>query len=197
MSRRKVRRAGLAVAVAIVAGALAGAVIAAQKDPQDPQEFARAIREAQSVKVADIASAGGGLGRGVFVQKTSSGLFCLWDAPSAGSPDQKGGCNQGENPLGGRPLFMSLSYEGGPAVADVTEASVVGLAADEVETVHVVLSDGLRQTVGLRRIPASVGDFRAFGHRFSRGELRRGVFPAAVVAFDADGNEIDRQATGF
>jgi hypothetical protein len=37
----------------------------------------------------------------------------------------------------------------------------------------------------------------AFGHRFSRGELRRGVTPVAVVAFDQNGNEIDRQETGF
>lgn len=197
MSRRRIRAAGLGVVAAIVAGGLAGAVVAAQRDPQDPQEFATAIRDALSVKVADIPSAGGLRERGLFVQKTSSGLFCLWDAASASSLDQKGGCNSAENPLGGRPIFVSFAYEGGPAVSDVTDARLVGLTAAEVATVHVLMSDGSRRTMTLRKVPDSIGDFRAFGHRFGRGELRRGAAPVAVVALDASGTEIDRQPTGF
>jgi len=197
MSRRRIRTAGLGVVAAIVAGGLAGAVIAAQRDPQDPQEFATAIRNTQSVKIADIPSAGALRERGLFVQKTSSGLFCLWDAASASSPDQKGGCNSAENPLGGKPLFVSFSYEGGPAISDVVDARLVGLATADVATVLVLMRNGRRQTMPLRRVPSSVGDFRAFVLRFGPGELRRGMTPTAVVALDASGTELDRQATGF
>lgn len=197
MSTRRIRRVGLPVAVAVAAGILAGVVVAAQNDRQDPDEFATAIRDAPSVKVADLASVSGLPARAVYVQKTSSGLFCLWDASSVGSPDQKGGCNRAEEPLGGKPLFVSFSYDGGPALADVADARLIGLAAADVAAVEIWMSNGRRQRVALRNVPSPIGDFRAFARRFSRGELRRGVTPTAVVALDANNNEIDRQATGF
>jgi hypothetical protein len=59
------------------------------------------------------------------------------------------------------------------------------------------MSDGSRRSLALRKVPASIGDFRVFAHRFGRGQLAHGATPVAVVAYDADGNELDRQATGF
>ena len=189
----------IAVVGAVVAGGVfAGAVIAAQLDERGiPQDLEASLRSDPLVQVADIP-ADGGLGqRGVFVQQTSAGFLCLWDAPNASSRARQGGCNDVDDPFGGRDLFLSLAYDGGPAVADVRDARLIGLVPAEVREVAVLMSDGSRRRVNLRK--ASIGDdsYRAFGYRFRSSDLRRGIEPTAVLALDDAGEEVDRQPTGF
>lgn len=184
---------------ALLTGAiLAGGVVAGQfRGPEDPDRLEAALREAPMTRVADIAPANGLSGRGVFVQTTATGLVCLWDMPTATSSGGQGGCNSADDPLGGRKLMISFAYDGGPAVADVRDARLIGLAAVDTAAVHVLMSDGTRRKLALRKTQAGTGAFLAFGHRISRGELRRNVTPTTVVALDEAGQEIDRQATGF
>ena len=183
---------------ALLAAVLAGGVVAAQfRGFDDPEKLFAAIREDPLVRVADIAAAGDAPSRGVFVQVTSTGHFCLWDAPSADSRRRQGGCNSADDPLGGRPLSISFAYEGGPAVADVRDARLVGLAAADVAAVSVVMSDGTRRGITLRKASVGADQYLAFGYRVSQGDLRRGVTPMAVLAFSGNGAEIDRQATGL
>ena len=47
-----------------------------------------------------------------------------------------------EDPLGGSELSASLAYEGGPAVEDVQDARLIGLASWDVATVQLLMSDG-------------------------------------------------------
>ena len=187
------------VGVLLVVLGAAGGVVASGMigSSADVESMESATRDAAMVRLADISSANGQSARGVFAQITSTGQFCLWDAPSPSSRQGLGGCNPVDDPLGGHPLSASFAYEGGPDPADVKDARLIGLVSSEVAEVEVVMTDGSRRTLSLRRVPSSVGDFRVFAHRFGRGELRRGITPTSVVALDASGTEIDRQATGF
>jgi hypothetical protein len=185
-------------AALVLLGTAGGVIASAVTGPgADIEALESATRTAPMVRLADVEAGNGKAARGVFSQVTSTGHFCLWDAPSASSPQRMGGCNPADDPLGGHPLSASFAYDGGPDPASVTDARLIGLVADEASFVHVVMSDGSRIELGLRRVPRSTGDFRVFAHRFGRGQIRHGVTPTAVVALDADGNELDRQATGF
>jgi hypothetical protein len=194
----RISRRGVIVGIGIclvVAAALAGRVVAAQFD--DGRDLANAIGMDPLVRVAEIPSGDGSPGRGVFVQETRTGHLCVWEAPSATSRERGGGCNPVDDPLGGRALSVTFSYDGGPAVADVKSATLFGLAASEVARAHVVMSDGTRREIRLKTIELADDDVRVFGLRFKKADLRRNVTPTAVVALDAVGREIDRQATGF
>ena len=180
----------LGAAASVVASGMIGS-------SADVESLESATRDAAMVRLADLSPDNGLSARGVFAQVTSTGQFCLWDAPSASSRQKLGGCNPAEDPLGGHALSASFAYEGGPDPADVNDARLIGLVASDVGDVEVVMTDGSRRTLALRRVPPSVGDFRVFAHRFGHGDLKRGITPRSVVAFDANGNEIDRQATGF
>jgi hypothetical protein len=184
-----------------LAGILAGGVIAAEFGAfEDPESFTAAIRDDPLVRVADIGSVGSLPARGVFVQSTSTGQVCLWDAPSSGGLDRRGGCNSAADPLGGSKLSASLSYEGGPVAAQVSDARLIGLVAMQVDAVQVLMSDGTRRSVPMKRTPTvatASGFYRAFGYRFRASDLQRGVGPTAVLALDSRGQEIDRQVTGF
>ena len=184
----------LVVVLGAAGGVLASGMIGSSADVESMES---ATRDAVMVRLADISPANGLSARGVFAQITSTGQFCLWDAPSQSSGQRLGGCNTAEDPLGGHPLSASFAYDGGPDPADVKDARLIGLVVSDVAEVEVVMSDGSRRKLALRQVPSSVGDFRVFAHRFGRGELERGIAPTSVVAFDANGNEIDRQATGF
>ena len=199
MAKRALRRRStVAVAAGLAVSVFAGTVIAGQFAREATQvRLQAAIEHDPLVEVATIDGGQGFTTRGVFAQSTSAGFLCLWDATSKVSHDRMGQCNSADDPLAGRKMFIGFSYEGGPAVADVTDARVIGLVARDVASAQIVMSDGSRRAVALRQVPVSLGGFRAFGHRFSHGELRRGIAPTAVVALDAGGNEIDRQATGF
>lgn len=179
----------------VVAGVLAGAVVAGRMD--DGRELVDAIDEAPLQRVAGIPSADGSPGRGVFVQMTRTGHLCVWEAPSATSRERGGGCNTADDPLNGRPVSFTLSYDGGPAVSDVKSASLFGLTTTEVQRAKVLMSDGTSHELELKSAKVGAGEFRAFGYRLKKAELKRGIGPTAVIAIDASGVEIDRQTTGI
>ena len=193
---KRTSRAWLAVGLGVlVAGALAGGVVAYRAD--DGAELRAAIDDAKLVRVADIASAEGSPGKGVYVQLTRTGHVCVWEAPSATSRERGGGCNTADDPLNGRPLSFTLSYDGGPAVKDVKGATLFGLTSMEVVRASVLMSDGSTQEIRLRDVDVAGDDYRAFGFRVKKADLRKGVGPTAVVAVDGAGTEIDRQTTGI
>jgi hypothetical protein len=192
----RISKRGVIVGVGVVvAAAAAGRVVAGQLD--DGRDLAAAIEKDPLVHVADIAPGDGSPGRGVFVQRTRTGHLCVWEAVSATSRERGGGCNPADDPLGGRALSVTFSYDGGPAVSDVRSATLFGLVAPEVAHASVAMSDGTRRDIRLRDIDVAGDDFRVFGFRVKRADLRRGVTPTAVVVLDAAGSELDRQATGF
>jgi hypothetical protein len=179
----------------VLACALAGAVVASRID--DGSDLAGAIDQDVLVRVADIPAAEGSPGKGVYVQRTRTGHLCVWEAPSATSRQRGGGCNTADDPLNGRPLSFTLSYDGGPAVADVKSASLFGLADTGVARASVLMSDGTQQEIRIQKAKVLGTAFRAFGFRFKKSDLRKGITPVAVVAIDANGAEVDRQATGI
>jgi hypothetical protein len=195
----KARRWLVLVAVLAAGGTFAGAVIASQFGGRGPgpEGLQAAIRTDPVFEVAEIPAEGGLGKRGVFVQPTSAGFVCLWDASNATSRARLGGCNDEDDPFNGQKLFVSLAYEGGPAVAEVKDARLIGLVPLEVAGVDVLMSDGTRRAMPLRTVSVRGAAYRAFGYRFNRADLRAGVAPTTVVALDAAGREIDRQATGF
>ena len=194
------RKTVILVGVATVLACVFAAGLAASQlgdPPPDVDALASATRTAPMTRIADLAAGEGLPARGVYAQVTSIGQFCLWDAPSQGSREKLGGCNPVSDPLGGHPLSASFAYDGGPPPRDVKDARLIGLVSSDVAQVEILMSDGSRRLLPLRQVPASIGDFHVFAHRFGRGQLAHGVTPVAVVALDADGNELDRQATGF
>ena len=189
-------RPWLAVGIGVVlAGVLATAVVAYRAD--DGSDLIVAIDEDPLVRVADIASAEGSPSKGVYVQLTRTGHVCVWEAPSATSRERGGGCNTADDPLNGRPLSFTLSYDGGPAIDDVKGATIFGLTSTDVARASVLMSDGSAREIRLRDVDVSGDDYRAFGFRFKKADLRKGIGPTAVVAIDEIGTEIDRQSTGI
>jgi len=184
--------AGLAALV--FAGVVIGSKLVA---PPDVASLDAATENAPMIPLAQIDAANGKPARGVFAQITATGQFCMWDAPSAGSPAKLGGCNPAEDPLGGRRLSASLAYEGGPSTQAVSDARLIGIADRNVSSVAVLLSDGRRLEMHLRAVNVDNGTYRVFAYRFRRHDLQGGVGPVAVVALDASGAEVDRQPTGF
>ena len=145
----------------------------------------------------EIPSADGLPARGVFAQVTSTGHLCLSDAPLSAPLMGGGGCNPADDPLGDRAFSASLAYDGGPAIQDVKDARLIGLTSSQVESLRVLMSDGSSRQVKLKSAKVAGNELNAFGYRFKRADLKKGIGPTAVVAFDADGVEIDRQATGI
>lgn len=195
MTRR--RRAIVASISALATAIVASSVVAGQFRSPDPEAFHVGLATGEIARVADIAAGDGLPGRGVFVQATDTGQVCLWDAPSASSQQRQGGCNSVDDPLGGSALSASLAYDGGPAVEDVRDARLIGLASRDVATVQVLMSDGTQREMRLRKAMLESDEYRAFGYRFKRSDLRRGVGPIAVIARTATGDEIARQSTGI
>ena len=101
------------------------------------------------------------------------------------------------DPLGGSVLSASLAYEGGPSVPSVRDARIVGLAAPNVAAIELVMSDGSTRSLKSRHVSVGSRAYTAFGYRVKASDLRKGVGPTAVVALDADGSELGRQATGI
>jgi hypothetical protein len=192
-SRR--RRLLVALVVVVVVGAVASAVVASSFD--DGSSLTAAIDEAPLTRVADIAADDGGPALGVYAQLTDTGHLCVWEAPFATSRQRGGGCNTVDDPLNGRPVSFTLSYDGGPATVDVRNATLFGLALDEVASVRVLMSDGSWQAVKLRKAKVGADEFKAFGVRLKNAVLKKGIEPTAVVAFDSSGVEFGRQATGI
>src|SRR5512143_1056891 len=141
-SGRDSRRWALLAVVVLAAAFLAGGVVAGQFRAVDPSTFRADLATGTPVRVADVPAQGDRPARGVFAAVTEGGQFCLWDAPSPDSLRRQGGCNAASDPLGGSVLSASLAYEGGPAIEDVHDARLIGLAARTVERVEVLMSDG-------------------------------------------------------
>jgi hypothetical protein len=200
-SRSKtMRRAVVLVLGLVVAAVLAGVVVGAQFDLTPSDEMQAALRSDAMVKVAEIPSADGLADRSVFVQPTSTGLLCLWDAPSSAPRARQGGCNSADDPLAGRAMTISLAYDGGPVTSTVTDARLIGLASNDVASVQVLMSDGTRRTVQMRRglaVSSDAGRFRAFVYRFPQSDFARNLGPTAVIAIGGDGAELDRLTTGY
>jgi hypothetical protein len=192
------RRWAIVVSISALATAiLASSVVAGQFRGPDPEAFHAGLATGEITRVADIAAGDGLPGRGVFMQATDTGQLCLWDAPSASSQQRQGGCNPVTDPLGGSALSASLAYEGGPAVEDVRDARLIGLASRDVAIVQVLMSDGTWREMRLKKAMLGSDEFRAFGYRFKKSDLRGGVGPTAVIAKAATGDEIARQSTGI
>jgi hypothetical protein len=195
LMRRLPRRWAVLGLGIVVAGVLSSAVVAKQFD--DGRDLVAAIEVAPLTRVADVPAGDGSPARGVFVQVTETGHVCVWEAASATSRERGGGCNSADDPLNGRPLSFTLGYDGGPAIADVESASLVGIASSAVARAAVLMSDGSMREIHLNKTKVAGDDYRAFGFRFKKADLRKGIGPTAVVAFDIGGAEIDRQSTGI
>jgi hypothetical protein len=156
-----------------------------------------AIAATRMTRVADVAGGEGFARRGVFIQELDTGDLCVWDAASTSSPDRQGGCNSIDEPLGGSAVSANLAYEGGPAIENVRDARLSGLASSSAASVVVLMSDGSERTLPLKPIHLDAGDFAAFGYRFKTSDLRSGIGPIAVIVRAAGGKELGRQATGI
>ena len=196
MSAGPERKRWIVAFVCVVAvGALASAVVAAQFD--NGRELASATAEAPLQRVADVPAEDGSAGIGVYVQRTETGHICVWEAPSPTSRERGGGCNTADDPLNGHPVSATLSYDGGPEPSAVLRASVFGLALSDVASVRVLMSDGTFRAVKLKKAKVGSDEFQAFGYRFKRSDLRKGIGPTAIVALDGAGAEMGRQTTGI
>lgn len=197
MSRRIVLAViGLAVGTACVA---VGSVVAGQVSgtPVDHLAMEQAIESAPMVQVANIEPTADMPPRGVYLQVTENGYVCVWDAPSATSAQRQGGCNSAEDPLGGDVVSASLAYDGGPGIGSVRDARLSGLASRETVSLRVEMTDGSFRAVRVKKVTVGSDDFQAFGYRFRKADLERGIGPVAVVAYDAAGHELGRQTTGI
>ena len=196
MFGKRGRRRWLVLGVGLVlAGALASAVVASRND--DGSALTAAIAETSLTQVAEVPAGDGVSGRGVFVPLTETGHVCVWEAPSATSRERGGGCNTADDPLNGNAVSTTLSYEGGPEIADVRSASIFGLVGPNAVSASVAMSDGSSRSIKLKKAKIGFDEFQAFGYRFKKSDLKKGIGPTAIVAYDAGGNELGRQPTGI
>src|SRR5215831_12637297 len=198
--KRRTKRGLAAGAVALVALVGAGAILGSQLGSSTPPDIValnKAVQSAPMTRIADIPAASGLPERGVFVQVTSTGEVCLWDAATATSRGRMGGCDDASDPLGGSKVSASLAYDGGPATTDVKDARLIGLVDPSVATVRVVMSDGSSRSVQLGSSKIQGRTYGVFGYRFRHADLVKGVGPVAVAATDASRAEVGRQPTGF
>ena len=184
--------------VALAGAVLVASVVAGGFDwSRSSDELQAALANTRPTQVADIPAIDGLPARGVFAQITSTGQFCLSDAPLDAPLRGGGGCNSADDPLGGSAISASLAYEGGPAIEAVRDARVIGLAAANVATVRVLMSDGSFRIVRLRTSTVGEQGIQVFGFRVRKSDLRKGIGPIAVGAYHKNGTEIGRQATGI
>ena len=193
------KRMVVLLALALAGSLLVGSVVAAPRggNPPDAAKIEAAIAAARMTRVADVAGGEGFARRGVFIQELDTGDLCVWDAASASSPDRQGGCNSIDEPLGGSAVSANLAYEGGPAIENVRDARLSGLASSSAASVVVLMSDGSERTLSLKPVHPDGGDLAAVGYRFRKSDLRSGVGPIAVIARAAGGKELGRQPTGI
>ena len=196
MSRQRNTR--LAIVGALVAGALVvAAAVTARGGPTTPATLEAAIASEPLQKVTDLPSQSGAPRRSMFVQQTSAGFVCTWVAETATSKLRQGECNPTEDPLVGRALWATLTVDGGPALTDVRDARLIGLAAPESERVVIEMTDGSVRDAKVRAAKLDAGVFQAFAYRIKQADLKAGVGPVAVVAYDAAGRQLGHQETGI
>jgi hypothetical protein len=187
---------GVACAVVLAAAGVAAGFL--RSAPSKAPDIGS--KSGSRVTVARFAAGEGGPDRQVVVERTPDGYVCLWDSPDASALHGVGGCNDAADPLGGRKLFVSLTYDGGPDLGTVRDPRLSGLTAADVDHVVIEMSDGSSRIVRLSRASTRAvagGDYAAFAYRVRESDLRRGVTPVAVLAVDAAEKEIDRQTTGI
>jgi hypothetical protein len=192
------RKAVVLAVVAVAAAVLVGSVVAGGFDwSRSSDELQAALAETRPTRVADIPAADGLPARGVFAQITSTGHFCLSDAPLDAPLAGGGGCNAADDPLGGSVISASLAYDGGPTIEAVRDARLIGLAAANVASVRILMTDGSSRAAKLRT--STVGDrgLQVFGFRVRKSDLKKGIGPVAVVAYNEDDAEIGRQTAGI
>jgi len=201
MTSRKTMLGALVLVLGLVLAAVsAGGVVGGRFDLTPSDGMQAALRSDAMVRVAGIPAADGLPSRSVYVQPTSTGLLCLWDAPSSAPQARQGGCNSADDPLAGRALTISLAYDGGPVTSTVTDARLIGLASNDVSSVQILMSDGTRRRIPMHRglaVSSDAGGLRAFSYRFPRTDFNRNLGPTAVVALGANGAELDRLTTGY
>lgn len=203
MQRYIPRRRILLPLAAALGAAIAGAIAIAATRHEEPRAFSRAatirdvlpsravgfLHPGDSRRVATFASAEGNA-RGVFVNRSQDGSqICMWDTDLA-SGAQGGGCNPADDFFAGHAFTMSLGYDGGPTLATVRDARIVGVVTDGVGTLEVIYADGTARRVAI------TAD-RGFAYTIPAGLLRRGIGPVAVIARTSAGAVIDRQVTGI
>ena len=179
--------------IGVTSGVVASAVFgSSSKRAISPAAVRAALAKGERVKVASFASVPGLADRSVFLQRNAGGLVCLWDARDA-ADQGGGGCNDASDPFNGKKMMFSLGWDGGPALSTVSDGRLSGIVAQEVDRAYVEMSDGSRRDLKL----TNASPYRAFAYRFKQKDVRAQLEPVAVVALDASGREIDRQATGF
>jgi hypothetical protein len=194
------RTSRLAVAAVVIttSGVLVAGVVGSGFEwSRSSDDLERALTQSSPTRVSDIPAADGLPLRGVFAQVTSTGQFCLFDAPLDAPRTGGGGCNAADDPLGRSVISASLAYDGGPSLEAVRDARLIGLAAANIASVEIHMSDGSFRAVKLRN--STVGDrsLQVFGFRVRKADLKKGIGPVAVVALDASGSELGRQTTGI
>jgi hypothetical protein len=126
----------------------------------------------------------------VFLSRSKDGeQVCLFDTDLV-TGQQGGGCNDATSLFAGRKIQISLGFEGGPTQATIRDVRIVGLAAADVASVRVELSDGTARKVEL------TAD-RAFAWAMPQADLDRGLRPRAVIAIGTGGKTVDRAEAGF
>ena len=192
----------LVVGGAVVAGLVSGGVASGVFRGAGAPSSVADIHSPASVRatVARFAPEAGAADRQVVLQRTPDGYVCLWDTPDGTADHGVGGCNPAADPLAGRKLFISLAYDGGPAVTTVGDARLSGFVAQDVARIAVEMSDGSTRAVPLvdtRATRVTGQAYRVFAYRIRTSDLAKGVGPVAVIALAADGTELDRQTTGI
>jgi hypothetical protein len=202
MRSRLSGRRPLLVATVALAGIAASAVAVASHNSEPdafarpgtltdalPLEAARFLSPGASRRVASFTTAGGSP-RAVFLNRSKDeSKICVWDTDVA-SGAQSGGCNPAASFFGAHAFTLSLAYDGGPDLATVRDAGIVGVVAPGVSRLEVVYADGSTRPVPITRDGG-------FAHPVSQSLLAQGFGPVALVARNAAGKVVDRQATGI
>jgi hypothetical protein len=182
----------------LAAAGVATAVFRAAGTPSAAPDLSSSTGDRMVVaRFAHVAGSGDHV---VVLQRTRDGYVCVWDAPDDSADKGGGGCNPAADPLGGRKLFVNLTYDGGPDASTVHDARLSGLVSSEVSAVDVVMTDGSTRRVAITHTNTRAlagADYGAFAYRVRQPEVRAGVTPVAVLARDSSGAVIDRQTTGI
>jgi hypothetical protein len=133
--------------------------------------------------------------RVVFVATLDDGSLCVNDS-NITQTKWSGGCNDSSMPLGGKSFRVSFTAEGGPTVDTLTDARLSGLVDSSVHRLVVRMTDGSSREITLSNEVAGTA-YRAFAYRVAKSDILAGATPRTVIAYDAEGKELDRQATGL
>jgi hypothetical protein len=200
MRRKRLIVVATLVVTAVVVGALAGLGVVTATASSDSPGLAAAEglqRNGLGTRVATFPGASGTAERAVYLAQLPDGRTCLMDGDLDGRT-AGGGCSRSAaDPLGGRPFSVSFMFDGGPDASSVTDARLAGLVASNVAKLAAVMSDGSTRPLALSERGVASTSYRVFAFRVSQADLRKGVTPTVVVAYDRLGAELGRQSTGL